>query len=471
MIAANGELFFTVFDPNAGALAVWKSDGTMAGTGPVNPGGPGVSAYGLTPVGGMVYYFDYDSTFDPELWKTDGTPAGTSLVAVINQRPFTTLFDLTNVNGRVFFNDGLQLWTSDGTAAGTMPLPSSRPDQGSFKAVNGRLFFTAFDTVHGDELWTSDGTAAGTYLVDDINPGPASSFPGSLNGNMTNFNNKLFFSANDGIHGNELWESDGTAAGTFLVQDIWPGSSGSSPGQLTPSGGTLFFTADDGAHGNELWAYYPATHFQVTTTSNLATPGSSFPVTITALDRNGNVDTAYTGTVHLSSTDGAAILPADYTFRPSDMGVHTLMVTLATPGIRTITATDIATGSITGQVTLTVPVNVSNSVRVLKTGFLFNRFDGLYDGLIAIQNISGGTINGPIQIVLSGLDSRIKLARAWMNGMPLSISYTASGDTVITINVSHFASRSILGVVLEFSDPFALPINFMPKTYSDSFSV
>jgi ELWxxDGT repeat protein len=95
----------------------------------------------------------------------------------------------------------------------------------------------------------SDGTAAGTVLVKDINPGGASSNPGGL----ADVNGILFFAANDGTHGSELWKSDGTASGTVLVADIDPGSASSYPTFLTVAGRHLFFTADDGVHGAELW--------------------------------------------------------------------------------------------------------------------------------------------------------------------------------------------------------------------------
>ena len=64
---------------------------------------------------------------------------------------------------------------------------------------------------------------------------------------LTNVNGTLFFPANDGTNGDELWKSDGTAAGTVMVKDIYPGSGGVvSRSLLTNVSGTLFFTANDG---------------------------------------------------------------------------------------------------------------------------------------------------------------------------------------------------------------------------------
>ena len=115
--------------------------------------------------------------------------------------------------------------------------------------VNGTLFFSANDGTSGTELWQSDGTLAGTVLVKDIRPGSSSSFAS----NLTNVNGTLFFTANDGTNGTELWQSDGTLAGTVLVKDIRPGSSSSFVSNLTNFNGTLFFTANDGTTGIELW--------------------------------------------------------------------------------------------------------------------------------------------------------------------------------------------------------------------------
>ena len=115
--------------------------------------------------------------------------------------------------------------------------------------ADGTLFFSAIDGVHGRELWKSDGTAAGTVLVKDIAPGISDSFPDEL----INVNGTVFFAANDGTTGNELWKSDGTAAGTVLVKDINLGSGRSDPSDFVNVNGTLFFSAFDSVDGDELW--------------------------------------------------------------------------------------------------------------------------------------------------------------------------------------------------------------------------
>jgi len=70
---------------------------------------------------------------------------------------------------------------------------------------------------------------------------------------MTNVDGIAYFDTNDGVHGDELWRSDGTADGTFLVADLWQGMQGSYPTQLTNVDGTLFFAANDREHGEELF--------------------------------------------------------------------------------------------------------------------------------------------------------------------------------------------------------------------------
>ena len=111
------------------------------------------------------------------------------------------------------------------------------------------LFFAADNGMNGNELWKSDGTEAGTAMVKDVWPGAGGSSPDYL----ASMGGVLFFNAGDGTNGSELWKSDGTDAGTVLVKDIWPGAGYGYPEFMTAAGDILFFRADDGTHGIELW--------------------------------------------------------------------------------------------------------------------------------------------------------------------------------------------------------------------------
>ena len=72
--------------------------------------------------------------------------------------------------------------------------------------------------------------SAQTNLVSDINPGASGSNPVRL----TNVGGNIFFTANDGRTGEELWFSDGTGLGTYRVRDIRPGSQGSNRSIFRP---------------------------------------------------------------------------------------------------------------------------------------------------------------------------------------------------------------------------------------------
>ncbi|MBK8791424.1 MAG: immunoglobulin domain-containing protein [Holophagaceae bacterium] len=95
----------------------------------------------------------------------------------------------------------------------------------------------------------------------------------------------------------------------------------------------------------------PATHFAVAGFSSPTNPGVSHTFTVTALDASNATVPGYTGTVHFTSSDGAAVLPANYTFVAADSGVHTFSATLNTSGAQSLSATDLASASITGSQT------------------------------------------------------------------------------------------------------------------------
>jgi ELWxxDGT repeat protein len=121
-----------------------------------------------------------------------------------------------------------------------------------FTGVGDIIYFRADDgTGYGQELWRSDGTEAGTYMVKDINPGSNSSSINALNA----FGNLLYFTGHDDTNGTELWRSDGTESGTYMVKDINPDGHSLARSFVQQSSGSLiFFVADDGTHGIELWA-------------------------------------------------------------------------------------------------------------------------------------------------------------------------------------------------------------------------
>src|SRR5207244_2887708 len=99
---------------------------------------------------------------------------------------------------------------------------------------NGTLFFVA-DDGQGFDLWKSDGTAAGTVPVHAISLASVSGFRPYADPLLTNVNGTLFFVAEDGSNDYALWKSDGTSAGTVVVADL----SGET-GDLTNVNGTLF---------------------------------------------------------------------------------------------------------------------------------------------------------------------------------------------------------------------------------------
>jgi len=119
----------------------------------------------------------------------------------------------------------------------------------NFVSAGGIVFFTANDGTTGTELWRTDATSGGTVLVKDINPGSISSSPTSL----TDVGGVLFFFASDGVNGSELWKSDGSAAGTVLVKDIQPGPGSSFSAQVAALGNLFFAGVTTTASGREPW--------------------------------------------------------------------------------------------------------------------------------------------------------------------------------------------------------------------------
>jgi uncharacterized repeat protein (TIGR01451 family) len=218
---------------------LWKTDGSETGTVIVKDIYPGQTCRPafcffnhsrpdeITAIGDLLY-FSADSATGRELYKSDGTEDGTVLVRDIY--PGT---------------DGIEPYRSNPT---------------DFTALGDFVYFFTehFDQFGQSELWKTDGTEIGTVRVKDLNPvESANAF------RLTAIGQSLYFVACGDVTGGddggdpancEPWVSDGTEAGTRILHDINPGLANSSPqGDFVAGGGTVFFNADDGEHGAELW--------------------------------------------------------------------------------------------------------------------------------------------------------------------------------------------------------------------------
>jgi len=268
----NGILFFEGDDGTNNGL--WKSDGTFSGTEMVKDS---IVLIKYATVAGNILYFSayHTGTTRTELWRSDGTYLGTYPVVPSSNANVCCGLQPQNIvfkNGTVFFSgigenlSGRELWKSDGTPSGTSMVldinggtASSNPERltivPGIGSLGYSLFFTAYNSTNGRELWKSDGSGANTVMVKDIYIGPESSSIDSLvfNDEFTHHNGFLYFSANDGIYGNELWISNGYPNGTMMKEDIRQGSASSMPKSFYNQAGTIYFSADDGIWGREIY--------------------------------------------------------------------------------------------------------------------------------------------------------------------------------------------------------------------------
>jgi ELWxxDGT repeat protein len=266
----------------------------------IYPGKTGSEPNWLVDFKGRLLFGANHPRFGEELWRSNGTRSGTRLVKDIDPGPLVIKKMENTETGSsapdsvlrtkkwIYFQAttvkyGEELWKSDGTKSGTkvvkdiVPGPGDSGPEDIVSTAPRTTFFRAWDKHHGEELWKTDGTQRGTKLIKDINPdlppgarcqqGDCGIPKGwSHPDTVTVMGKQVFFAADDGKHGLELWKSDGTAKGTTLVKDINTVRGNSNPNDkgdaLTRSaeveklfvvGKTLYFRASDGKHGVELW--------------------------------------------------------------------------------------------------------------------------------------------------------------------------------------------------------------------------
>lgn len=180
---------------------------------------------------GKLYFNAKDDLHGFSLWVTDGTVDGTQLVKDLDNTQEDTEISLMQVlDGKLLFSatgSATGLWVSDGTTQGTIKISDTKPRSQldltflpSLPEISlGRYFFAGTsDEGNGIELWASDGTSEGTYLVKEINP-TGSSDPLKFK-DMGEY--MLFIAQSSEQEGFELWRTDGTNEGTYLVKDICP---------------------------------------------------------------------------------------------------------------------------------------------------------------------------------------------------------------------------------------------------------
>jgi ELWxxDGT repeat protein len=178
-----------------------------------------------------------DGVIGNEVYVSDGTPGGTHLLQDIRPGPaHSSVHQFVSFKGLVWIASAVGgVWKSDGTTAGTVKYSSMSP--GEMEAVGDSLYFVASGSFKGTELWATDGSSSGAYLVKDIAPGSSHARPKFL----TPAGNLLFFAATESTHGEELWRTDGTESGTILLGDIAPNSDSAGLGNFCAVGSKLYF--------------------------------------------------------------------------------------------------------------------------------------------------------------------------------------------------------------------------------------
>jgi ELWxxDGT repeat protein len=273
-LVATEESVFFFADDGVHGNELWATDGTEGGTRLVKDflAGPadsmdtwGESSVGVAVGSDLFFFAPASANIDvQELWRTDGSEAGTVPVTALNTGAHVVDFaQLASMGRQVFFttvglrsSDPDALWQTDGTPGNEVALGSFviHADAVSILGVaGGQLFFSADDGIHGIEPWRTDGTVEGTRLVDDLYPGPGSSNPFAF----TTLANQVFFHTSQGLLVTGLWRTDATETGTWLVRgtgsgteaDGWTGMGGG----LASFDGNLYFSAATKTSGAELW--------------------------------------------------------------------------------------------------------------------------------------------------------------------------------------------------------------------------
>jgi len=246
--ATSNLVYFELFNSTDYTRFLWRSDGTTQGTYSVTQLLNEVvfDTYNNiypTAVDSVLYFLQKDDNSRSQLWKTDGTIGGTALVTAISQEFDPQFSNFMAFNGFLYFSAKKdyvrQLFRTRGQQEAIEEVKNNFSTTGHFTVSGGQLYFSAYlieFNSSGTELWRINPSTDSVYLVKTISP-TGNPSPNQL----VNVDGNVFFFANDGVHGQELWKTDGTEQGTKLVKDITPGAASSLPG--TGNNGPYTYTA------------------------------------------------------------------------------------------------------------------------------------------------------------------------------------------------------------------------------------